>query len=100
MIFPNRAVIFIFMEVVLLPDVFRSPTDKLKNSMYLAAHAKDMGQDYIPVHIFPVNFDNPRSVAYLNRFLVSFNEFVPFEKSMQNAFYYFEKNHQVPPVVM
>src|ERR1700733_5036265 len=76
-------------------------TDGQIEELYvLAAHAKDMGQDYIPVHIFPVNFDNPKSVNYLNHFLVSFNEFVPFEKSMQNAFYYFEKNHQVPPVIV
>jgi murein L,D-transpeptidase YafK len=76
-------------------------TDGQIEELYvLAAHAKDMGQDFIPVHIFPVNFDNPKSVAYLNRFLTSFNEFVPFEKSMQNAFYYFEKNHQVPPVIV
>jgi murein L,D-transpeptidase YafK len=76
-------------------------TDGQIEELYvLAAHAKDMGTDYIPVHIFPVNFNNPRSVAYLNKFLLSFNEFVPFEKSMQNAFYYFEKNHQVPPVIV
>jgi len=76
-------------------------TDGQIEELYvLAAHAKDMGLDYIPVHIFPVNFDNPKSVAYLNRFLQGFNEFVPFEKSMQNAFYYFEKNHQVPPVIV
>ncbi len=76
-------------------------TDGQIEELYvLAAHAKDLGQDFIPVHIFPVNFDNPKSVAYLKRFLASFNEFVPFEKSMQNAFYYFEKNHQVPPVIV
>ncbi len=76
-------------------------TDGQIEELYvLAAHAKDMGQDFIPVHIFPVNFTNPRSVTYLNRFLANFDEFVPFEKSMQNAFYYFEKNHQVPPVVV
>jgi len=76
-------------------------TDGQIEELYvLAAHAKDLGQDFIPVHIFPVNFNNTRSVTYLNRFLVSFNEFVPFEKSMQNAFFYFEKNHQVPPVIV
>ena len=76
-------------------------TDGQIEELYaLAAHAKDLGQDFIPVHIFPVNFANPRSVAYLNKFLVSFDEFVPFEKSMQNAFNYFEKNHQVPPVLV
>jgi murein L,D-transpeptidase YafK len=76
-------------------------TDGQIEELYvLAAHAKDMGQDFIPVHIFPVNFSNPRSVVYLNKFLSNFDEFVPFEKSMQNAFYYFEKNHQVPPVLV
>ncbi len=76
-------------------------TDGQIEELYvLAAHAKDLGQDFIPVHIFPVNFENPKSLAYLNKFLLSFNEFVPFEKSLQNAFYYFEKNHQVPPVVV
>jgi murein L,D-transpeptidase YafK len=76
-------------------------TDGQIEELYvLAAHAKDLGQDFIPVHIFPVNFSNARSVAYLNRFLLSFNEFVPFEKSMQNAFYYFERNRQVPPVLV
>ena len=76
-------------------------TDGQIEELYvLAAHAKDLGQDYIPVHIFPVNFNNTRSVAYLNRFLQNFNEYVNFEKSMQNAFFYFEKNHQVPPVIV
>jgi murein L,D-transpeptidase YafK len=76
-------------------------TDGQIEELYvLAAHAKDMGQDFIPVHIFPVNFNSTRSVAYLNHFLANFNEFVPFEKSMQNAFFYFEKNHQVPPVIV
>jgi len=76
-------------------------TDGQIEELYvLAAHAKDMGQDFIPVHIFPVNFTNPRSVTYLNRFLANFDEYVAFEKSMQNAFYYFEKNHQVPPVLV
>ncbi len=76
-------------------------TDGQIEELYvLAARAKDLGQDYIPVHIFPVNFNNPKSVAYLNKFLSNFNEFVPFEKSMQNAFFYFEKSNQVPPVVV
>jgi murein L,D-transpeptidase YafK len=76
-------------------------TDGQIEELYvLAAHAKDLGQDFIPVHIFPINFNSTRSVAYLNRFLISFNEYVSFEKSMQNAFYYFEKNRQVPPVVV
>jgi murein L,D-transpeptidase YafK len=48
-------------------------TDGQIEELYvLAAHAKDMGQDFIPVHIFPVNFNKERSVAYLSKFLVKF----------------------------
>src|SRR5688572_6679464 len=32
----------------------------------LAAHAKDQGQDFIPVHIFPVRFNVDRSVKFLD----------------------------------
>ena len=76
-------------------------TDGQIEELYiLAAHAKDLGQDFIPVHIFPVNFHNQRSVAYLNKYLQNYAEIGSFEKSMRNAFYYFEKNHEVPPVVV
>ncbi|HMH22328.1 MAG TPA: L,D-transpeptidase family protein [Puia sp.] len=66
----------------------------------LAAHAKDMGEDFIPVHIFPVNFNNARSVDFLNKYLQTFSEYTPFAKSMRNAFYYFEKYREVPFVMV
>ncbi|HTQ64861.1 MAG TPA: L,D-transpeptidase family protein [Puia sp.] len=76
-------------------------TDEQIEELYiLAAHAKDLGQDFIPVHIFPVDFRSPRSVTYLNRYLQTFAENGSFERSMKNAFYYFEKNHQVPLVIV
>jgi hypothetical protein len=31
----------------------------------LAAHAKDAGQDFIPVHIFPIRYNTKKSVDYL-----------------------------------
>ena len=76
-------------------------TDEQIEELYiLAAHAKDLGQDFIPVHIFPVDFRSTRSVAYLNRYLQTFSEYYGFEKSMRNAFYYFEKNHEMPVVLV
>ncbi len=33
----------------------------------LTSHARGLGQDFIPVHIFPVRFTNAKSVAYLER---------------------------------
>src|SRR5580700_1606716 len=59
--------------------------DKIEEVYILAAHAKDLGSDFIPVHIFPVNFKDPHSVAYLNKFLIGFSENAVFEKNMRNA---------------
>jgi murein L,D-transpeptidase YafK len=76
-------------------------TDAQIEELYiLAAHAKDMGEDFIPVHIFPVNFNNPRSVGYLNKYLQTFSEYTSFAKSMRSAFYYFEKYREVPFVMV
>ena len=74
--------------------------DKIEEVYILAAHAKDLGSDFIPVHIFPVNFKDPHSLAYLDKFLVGFSENTAFEKNMRNAFNYFEKYRQVPPVII
>ena len=76
-------------------------TDAQIEELYiLAAHAKDMGEDFIPVHIFPVNFNNARSVDYLNKYLQTFSEYTPFAKSMRSAFFYFEKYREVPFVLV
>lgn len=76
-------------------------TDSQIEELYiLCAHAKDMGEDFIPVHIFPVNFNNVRSVDYLNKYLQTFSEYTPFAKSMRSAFYYFEKYREVPFVMV
>ncbi len=76
-------------------------TDGQIEELYiLAAHAKDLGEDFIPVHIFPVNFNNPRSVMYLNRYLQNFSEYGPFEKNLRNAFFYFEKYRALPLVMV
>jgi murein L,D-transpeptidase YafK len=41
-------------------------TDQQIDEIYiLAAHAKDQGQDFIPVHIFPVRFTREKSAKYL-----------------------------------
>ena len=41
-------------------------TDQQIDELYiLAAHAKSQGQDYIPVHIFPIRYNVARSLRYL-----------------------------------
>ena len=76
-------------------------TDGQIEELYvLCSYAKDMGEDFIPVHIFPVNFNNNRSVEYLNKYLQTFSEYTPFARSMRSAFFYFEKYREVPFVMV
>jgi murein L,D-transpeptidase YafK len=74
--------------------------DKIEEVYILAAHAKDMGEDFIPVHIFPVNFRNQKSLAYLNKYLQTFPEYAPLIRNLKNMFFYFEKNHQLPLILV
>jgi len=74
--------------------------DQIEELYIIAAHAKDLGEDFIPVHIFPINFKNQRSLIYLNRYLQNFSENAAFEKNMKNAFFYFEKYRQLPLVLI
>ena len=66
----------------------------------LAAYAKNQGQDFIPVHIFPVDFKNTKSEDYLKKYLETFSEYTPFESKMKNAYYYFEKYRQLPTILI
>jgi murein L,D-transpeptidase YafK len=76
-------------------------TDQQIDELYvLAAHAKDMGQDFIPVHIFPVRFNVDRSVKYLQNLTKDDPELKKFADKMEDAFDYFEKYKQVPVVMI
>ena len=66
----------------------------------LAAHAHSQGQDFIPVHIFPVNFKNERSSAYLARYLKQFPEYIKLSNELKQAFNYFEKTKKLPVIMI
>ncbi len=66
----------------------------------LAAHAKDLGQDFIPVHIFPVRFNKEKSVKYLENLTKDDAGLKKFADRMEDAFDYFEKYKQLPIVMI
>jgi len=66
----------------------------------LAAHAKNQGQDFIPVHIFSIKFNVPRSVSYLENFIKDDAQLKLFTSKLEDAFNYFEKYHQLPVVLV
>jgi murein L,D-transpeptidase YafK len=76
-------------------------TDNQIDEVYiLAAHAKGLGQDYIPVHIFPIRFNVPRSIRYLENLTKDDGTLKAFADRLEDAFNYFEKYKQLPVVLI
>jgi len=66
----------------------------------LAAHAKDQGQDFIPVHIFPIRYNVEKSARYLDNLTKDDQQLKKFSEKLQDAFDYFEKYRQLPVVMI
>ncbi|HYV53870.1 MAG TPA: L,D-transpeptidase family protein [Chitinophagaceae bacterium] len=75
-------------------------TDGQIDELYiLAAHAKDAGQDFIPVHIFPIRYNVKRSSDYLNKLAKDDPSLKQFALRLEDAFDYFEKYRQLPVIM-
>ena len=75
-------------------------TDGQIEELYiLAAHAKDAGQDFIPVHIFPIRYNVKRSADYLNALTKDDPSLKQFALHLEDAFDYFEKYRQLPVIM-
>ncbi|MDR6568424.1 MULTISPECIES: L,D-transpeptidase family protein [Chitinophaga] len=76
-------------------------TDEFIDEVYiLAVNAKNAGQDFIPVHVFPVKFGNPGSMNYLGTFTMTDNSSKQFWAELRSAYDYFEKHHRLPVVLV
>lgn len=74
--------------------------DQIEDLYVITSYARALGQDYIPVHIFPVQFNNPKSITYLERFLKIYRNYKPLADNLEAAYRYFDKNKQVPVVMI
>ncbi|MFI5187455.1 MAG: L,D-transpeptidase family protein [Chitinophagales bacterium] len=76
-------------------------TDGQIDELYiLAAHAKDAGEDFIPVHIFPIRYNVRRSADYLNSLAKDDPSLKQFALRLEDAFDYFEKYRQLPVIMV
>jgi murein L,D-transpeptidase YafK len=76
-------------------------TNPLIEELYIiTAHARGQGQDFIPVHIFPIKFNVKKSVEYLAKTQKDDTTLIKFSSHLEDAFNYFEKNKQVPVVMV
>jgi len=65
----------------------------------LAAHAKNAGQDFIPVHIFPIRFSNKKSVEYLNQLTKTDAQLKLFAEKLEQVYDHFEATKQLPVIM-
>lgn len=73
--------------------------DQIDELYIMAAAAKSGGLDYIPVHIFPINYTVKRSYEFLNKSLENNQAYKALNTKLEQAFEYFEQHKQVPVVI-
>ena len=75
-------------------------TDEQIDEIYiLATHAKSAGQDYIPVHIFPIKYNNKKSVDYLATLTKADEKLKEFASRLEAVYDHFEITHQLPVIM-
>jgi murein L,D-transpeptidase YafK len=76
-------------------------TDQQIEEIYiLAAHAKNNGQDFIPVHIFPIRYSNKKSADYLATLTKTDTRLKSFADNLELVYDHFEITHQLPLIMV
>jgi len=76
-------------------------TDEPIEELYvIASAAKTQGQEFIPVHIFPVRYNNHTSLDYLNNTIKDNTYLQHFNKNIREVFDYFEINKELPVILV
>jgi len=73
--------------------------DQIEELYILAAHAKDAGQDFIPVHIFPIRYNTKKSVDYLAQLTKTDASLKRFADKLESVYDHFELTKQLPVIM-
>lgn len=74
--------------------------DDIEEVYLLAGNARDAGQEFIPVHIFPVRFSNTKSEAFFDKMASVNPNLKKFGAQLKKAFNEFEETKQVPVILI
>jgi murein L,D-transpeptidase YafK len=66
----------------------------------IATHVKAGGQDFIPVHVFPVKYNVKRSADYLAETIKTRPSLAEFTTELKQAFNFFEEKKQLPIIMV
>lgn len=73
--------------------ILNSPIEEL---YVLASMVKKQGQDFIPVHIYPIRFSNQQSAKAIQMLVGSNPEYYRFTSQLKDIYDYFEQYKQLP----
>lgn len=74
--------------------------DQIEELYILAAYAHASGQDFIPVHIFPIRFNKEKNIQFLKKSSKDELEYQKFITKMQTVSNYFEQNKKLPIIAI
>ncbi len=74
--------------------------DEIEEIYLLASYAKAAGEDFIPVHVFPVRYNSRKSMEYFKLATRTNATLQKFELKLKDAFDKFEDTHQVPLILI
>ncbi len=74
--------------------------NQIEDIYLIAAHAKDKGQDFIPVHIFPIRYNNKKSVEYLEKLTKLDPQLKLFSETLEAVYDHFEITKQLPVIMV
>lgn len=66
----------------------------------LSSVVKNEGQDFIPVHIFPVNYNNKKSLTYLALQIKENKQYLKFVEKIQEVYDYFNLHKKLPVIAV
>ncbi len=74
--------------------------DQIEDVYTLAAVARNEGQEFIPVHIFPGKFNAPKSRDTIAKLSIENPSYSSFITAMRRVFYFFEKEKELPAILV
>lgn len=74
--------------------------DPMEELFYLASVVKEQGQEFIPVHVFPVNYKVRKSYEYFNSVISKVPSLAHFSSNIRTVYDYFETRRQLPYILV
>lgn len=74
--------------------------DEIEEIYIIASYAKANGEDFIPVHVFPIRYNSKKSMEYFKIAARNNPALQKFEMRLKDAYDKFEETHELPLVLI